>query len=148
MYKLEFLPKVSVENIPKKRFEVAASQYSGGVETPSGVMVFQVDNNSWYLEQSNSGNNDGPTYDLWLSPNPTPNLFTVQLEDEAKVVYDGLSGTIVVADGYGYPHLELVNIDAYSLTSINLSGFAAGVYNVRFEIGGDVFYKYVVKTDE
>jgi hypothetical protein len=148
MYKLDFLPKLLMEDIPKKRFEIAASQYSGGTTPPSGVMVFQVDNKTWFENQTGGQNNEGPTYDLWLSPNPTPNGFTVQLEDDAKAIYQGISGSIMVADGYGYSHIELENIDASSVTFINLSGYKAGVYNVRFEIGGNVFYKYVVKTDE
>ncbi len=60
----------------------------------------------------------------------------------------GQQGTVIVADGYGYPHVVLQNIDAQASTLISLQGYKAGVYNVRFEIGGQVFYKYLVKTDE
>jgi hypothetical protein len=149
LYKLEFLPKIPIEDIPKKRFTLYTDQFAGTETIPQGVMVFEVDNLTWYEEATANGENiNAPVYELWLSPNPTPNSFTVQLEDEAKNIYIGQQGTIVLSDGYGYPHIQLDNIDAGAITNINLTGYKAGVYNIRFEIGGNVFYKYLVKTDE
>lgn len=111
--------------------------------------MFEVDNQTWYDEaMANGESTSPPLYELWLSPNPTPNQFTVQLEDKAKNNYAGQQGNIVVADGYGYALIELEDLDAHEITEINLSGYKAGVYHVRYEIGGQVFYKYVVKTDE
>ncbi len=85
---------------------------------------------------------------LLLSPNPAKTTFTVQLDEETKQNLAGMFGSIIVADGYGIPHIQLENIAADAVTNISLQGYKAGVYNIRFEIGGQVFYKYLVKTDE
>lgn len=61
---------------------------------------------------------------------------------------NGQSGTIVVADNYGIPHIVLTGVGASEKLTISLSGYKAGVYNVRFEIGGEVFYKYLVLEDQ
>lgn len=85
---------------------------------------------------------------LLLSPNPTKGIFEVTLGANTQAAHIAEQGKIVVADGYGYQHIVLENIDAAATTTLNLSGFKAGVYNIRFEIGNTVYYKYLVKTDE
>ncbi|PCJ67734.1 MAG: hypothetical protein COA58_00950 [Bacteroidetes bacterium] len=104
------------------------------------------------VSQDSSSNDDDieglPTYELVLHPNPTQGMFTVELDENAKTKFNGLTGRISVADGYGYEHIVQDNISADAMSTFNLHGYKAGVYNVRFEIGGSIFYKYVVKTDE
>jgi hypothetical protein len=148
MYKLDFIPKIPIGDIPKNQFYAYTEQFGGAVETPQGVMIFMVDNKTWFDEANGNSTPNNQVNSLVLSPNPTPNNFTVELEPQAKQNFMGQLGSIIVADGYGYPHVVLENIDAQANTPISLQGYKAGVYNVRFEIDGQVFYKYLVKTDE
>lgn len=147
-----FAPIGDWGNLPMQKFEIGVSQ-SNSTSTIDGAGSFLIDNTTgFFTSLPGSSGEDLPLEEesdhLLLSPNPTSGEFEVQLDEETKINLDGNVGTIIVADGYGYIHIQMNNIEATAVTSISLLGYKAGVYNVRFEIGGQVFYKYVVKTDE
>ncbi len=146
-----FFPANGWENLPPEVFEVGVAQYtsSGYVEGAGSFLLDNTDLALNNIEYVNTQNNSGEESNhLIVSPNPTNNVFSIELDEETKLNLLGETGTLIVADAYGYTHVILPNISSQSLTTINLGGYQAGMYNVRFEIGGQVFYKYVVKTDE
>jgi len=145
-----FAPVNGWNNLPPELFEVGMVQYNS-MDSVDGAGSFVLDNTLGQLnniEYSSTNTAPEESNHLLLSPNPTDGQFIVELDEETKNNLANEVGTIVVADGYGYAHVILQNISSQSITSINLSGYKAGVYNVRFEIANQVFYKYVMKTDE
>ena len=146
-----FFPANGWENLPPEVFEVGVAQYtsSGYVEGAGSFLLDNTDLALNNIEYVNTQNNSGEESNhLIASPNPTNNVFTLQLDEETKQNLVGEMGTIIVADAYGYPHVIQDNVSSQAITTIDLIGYQAGMYNVRFEIAGQVFYKYVVKTDE
>lgn len=145
-----FSPVVSWASLPEEVFEVGMVQYNS-MDEVDGAGSFVLDNSLGELGSIEYATTDSfyiETNHLLLFPNPTNAIFNVELDEETKLSLIGETGSIIVADGYGYPHVILHNISSQDITTINLSGYKAGVFNVRFEIDGNVFYKYVVKTDE
>lgn len=146
-----FAPKNGWGHLPTETFEVDAAQYTGeGVLEGAGSFV--IDNRTGIYTSFPDGYEEQPLIEesnhLLVSPNPTNGVFVMELDEETKANLEGEVGTVIVADGYGYQHIQLEDVQATDQTEINLSGYKAGVYNVRFEIAGEVFYRYVVKTDE
>ncbi len=83
---------------------------------------------------------------LLLAPNPTQAMLSVELDEVAKGWHAGQTGTIVVANNYGVSLVTETNVAAENITHLDLSALSAGLYNVRFEIGGTVYYRYLVKV--
>ncbi len=147
----KFIPINGWQSLPQERFEFVMV-LSNNYGEEYGAFEYAIDNTDgsfntldyfWSPPVSLPETNH-----LLLSPNPTTSTFSLELDQETKDNMLGQQGTVIVADGYGYPHVVLQNIDAQANSLISLQGYKAGVYNVRFEIGGQVFYKYLVKTDE
>jgi hypothetical protein len=146
-----FAPVNGWNNLPSQIFEVGMAQYNS-VDSVEGAGSFLLDNTLQVLNNieyvNTESSNSQESNHLLVSPNPTNGQFNLQFDEETKLDLVGETGTIVVADAYGYPHFILNNVSSQGVTNINIGGYQAGMYNVRFEIANQVFYKYVVKTDE
>jgi PKD repeat protein len=150
-FRLEFIPIGDYTLFPHDNYEVGVAQYNNESPDAVGAVIFSIDNTKGIfnnLAYTYQGEEPEETASLLLSPNPTNGSFSVELDALAKSQMSGHSGTIVVADNYGIPHIVLTGVGASEKRTISLSGYKAGVYNVRFEIGGEVFYKYLVLEDQ
>jgi PKD repeat protein len=146
-----FAPVNGWSSLPPEVFEVGMAQYTSD-DIVEGAGSFLLDNttqtlnNIEYVNTQSSSSQE--SNHLIVSPNPTSSQFNLELDEETKQNLVGETGTIIVADAYGYPHVILTNVSSQDVTNINIGGYKAGMYNVRYEIANQVFYKYVVKTDE
>jgi hypothetical protein len=89
-----------------------------------------------------------PLLGISIHPNPTNGSFTLSFNEELRNLHVGQAAYLEVADGYGIPHVSVDNVDINIATTIDLSGYKAGVYHIRCAINNRIYTKYLVLTDQ
>lgn len=99
-------------------------------------------------DPSSPSSSEGPVLQLLVHPNPTNGQFTLTYSPDLISQFSDQSATIIVADGYGVAHQTLDNVNITLSTSIDLSGYPAGIYHIQSIVGNQLFTKYLILTNQ
>jgi len=99
-------------------------------------------------QEETEGQTPSSNLQIIVYPNPTKGLCVLNTNDELKTLYEGNKAVVTVSDAYGLPIYEFEDVSVSESLEIDLKGYKAGIYSIRYRVGSSVLTSYIALKDQ